>query len=261
MCPRLRRAGACSPPHHRQRTDIAIVSVAVITLFASGVCLAQDEPGAEPGGAPTALVKKPPPPPAKAPPVKELVAKSQADVETCLAARPSGPSLAAIRRAVIRQAGVSRHDVSVAMRGERFKGLLPRLHVLGLYTGEDSSSESKMMDVMYKRLGYKEQTTATALSDRYYVGGLMSFDLSTLALGGKRLKALPAVKYRNGLIQKVNDLYFKRKALALKLCSQNLGALDTRLTRLRIERLTALLDGLAGGVISRAAKPVAAVVK
>ena len=238
------------------------VAVTLVTLLTAGVCQAQDEPGAEPSMNPAPAVKKPPPPPpAKAPPVRELVAKSQADVEACLEATPSGPSLAAIRRAVIRQAGVSRGDVSVAMRSERLKGLLPRVHVLGLYTSEEGSSESTLKDYMYKNWPYKDHQTSSSLQDRYYVGGLMSFDLGTLALGGKRLEALPAVKYRNGLIQKINDLYFKRKALALKLCSHKLSPLDARLLRLRAERLTALLDGLSGGLLGRQTKKLSPVLK
>ena len=247
--------------HRRSRRFVTGVAVALVTLLAAGVCQAQDEPGAEPGVNPAPVVKKaPPPPPAKAP-TRELVAKLQADVEACLEATPSGPSLGAIRRAVIRQAGVSRGDVSVAMRSERLKGLLPKVHVLGLYTGEKASSEYTLKDYMYRNWPYKNQQTASSVEDRYYVGGLMSFDLGTLALGGKRLEALPAVKYRNGLIQKVNDLYFKRKALALKLCNGKLAPLDARLVRLRMERLTALLDGLSGGLLGRSAKPAAAVVK
>jgi len=248
------------------------VFVSLGGFLIAGPCLAQDvsgdsEPGLEPGVAST--------PGQDAPGAKEKVkvkvkapvsavtaphkagdeSKPRDQIKACLAAQPRGPSLAAIRKGVIRHAGVSRKAVDRAMSSERLKGLLPRIHVLGLTTSEETTSASTLKDYMYKSWPYKEKLNGSAMEDRYYFGGMMSFDLSTLALGGKRLKALEAVKYRNGLVHKVNDLYYKRQGLRLRLCGQQLSYFEQQMVKLRIARLTSLLDGLTGGLLVKKSAP------
>ena len=170
-----------------------------------------------------------------------------AAVKSCLASHDGEPTVGDVRRAALRQAGVSRRDVRDALQGARLKGLLPRIRLLGLTTGQGHRQLTIETSYMHRHWPWRYLFITNGVADRPVAGGALSLDLRRLLVGHGYFKTLAVVRYRHALIHKITNIYFDRREAILRLCSLDLSSLEQARLRLRVQRLEALLNGLSGG--------------
>jgi hypothetical protein len=224
-------------------------SQAVAVLFALcatvGTARAQDEPGpAAPSSRPGAMdVEK----------TESIGLVDEQQAASCLRDRRGSRTVDQYREEALRFAMVSPKKIAAAIQSARNRGLYPTIHLLGLYRNDGLSEESRFKDMIYKvkydkgEWPYRNQTLTDATGHQLYAGVALRFELGTLAGGEAALKALRASKIRSTVVERVNALFYERDRLQIRLCTRKLPYERRLLLESRIDELTSLLDGLAGG--------------
>jgi hypothetical protein len=148
------------------------------------------------------------------------------------------PDILDVQRMAIEYAEVSPEKIKGWRRSARLRALLPEVKFeVGRYVEE---------------YWYEGEYRADKPKDRWSIS--LTWDLGDLLFSSAQTsideRSKLMVELRNEILDDVNTLYFERKRLLAELLEE-----DSIEKRLKIEELTARLDGLTGGGFSKAIKP------
>ena len=155
------------------------------------------------------------------------------------------PTVGQVREAAIRYAEVSPEKIAAWRRQARYRAVLPHLSItadtsLTDFRHWDSGSNP---DTLLR--GERDIDWSTSLT--WELGDLVwSDDQTSIDVRSKLM-----VQLRNDIVDEVTRLYFERRRLQLLLINHPAPRLEELASQqLRLQELTALLDGLAGGYFS-----------
>lgn len=239
------------------RTVRGAALLTIVLLGAPSVAGAQPEnPGETSPGSTAAAEPRPSASQPAAPLFKAFapVARPAVAAAACRAALTREPTVREVVAAALDEANVSAARVAASLRRSRRRGWLPQLHLIGLFQQRSTAASYSMDDGLYaSALPFRERSVTQQERLGVYAGAMASFDLRALISEAHEQRALDAVTYRHRLVQKVCALYFARRRLQSRLCSEQLApAAEVRVV-LEVRELTAVLDGLSGGALSRPA--------
>jgi hypothetical protein len=161
--------------------------------------------------------------------------------------RGEGPSIAEVRLAAGREAERDPAPLETFARRARLAALLPRVTAEGRY---DERSYRVVGLQGSGEVDYLRLAPGRALALR------ATWDLGAVVAAREELAAASAaaarVRRREEAVRRATDLYYeRRRALVQLLLSPPPSALARAEAELAIDRLTAELDGLTGGLLSR----------
>jgi hypothetical protein len=169
-----------------------------------------------------------------------------------LADRPAAePSIAEVRAAALRHAGLDRTRAPAWGRRARLGALLPTLTLRG-GRGTDRDRD------LSRRSSGDERLAVGAGEDRFFEARAV-WELDRLVFDADEIRAAEVGqrlhRERLALAAQVTTLYFQRRKLLLELrLRPPASAAAGELRRLELAELTAQLDALTGGYFSRAGK-------
>lgn len=157
------------------------------------------------------------------------------------------PTIRQVQQAAIRYAEVQPEKIDSWRKKAKIKGLFPEV------------------SVDYDKTIYGSVSSSTGKSvfatGPYDWGISLKWDLADIIWDCSQtsidVRSRLMVKLRNDILEKVNKLYFERRRLQIELLQNaSLGSDKSLKKQLRIEELTADIDGLTGGYFSRGLKEV-----
>ncbi|MFH1381213.1 MAG: hypothetical protein ABIH57_03480, partial [Candidatus Omnitrophota bacterium] len=159
------------------------------------------------------------------------------------------PTINEVMNMAIDYAEVYPEKIEKWRRGARFKALLPKLNV-GIDRGSSDTYEIyTSSSTAYWMNGPKDNTEGWDLNLTWDLGDLIWNDAQTSIDVRSKLM----VQLRDDIVDEVNRSYFERRRLQVELLmNPEIDVQALLKKRLRIQELTASLDGLTGGDFSQA---------
>ena len=215
---------------------ISICLVAgVLVLTASR---AEAQHGGQGEGAPQAAPQAPPPPNPKA--VRALRMRFEQE-----------PAVAKVQQAALKFFKVHPARVASFRRGAAWKALMPDVELI--FNNEYGTSDRTLKDYMYKSWPYKDDETGSRAS--ISIGVRAHWSLDRLIFNAESLDVASLVGVQEGLLREVTSLYFTRRRLMTAMVLNPPQDPNEQITeQLRLDEITANIDALTGGYLSREIK-------
>ena len=213
--------------------------VTVLVMLAPSWAEAQQEGyGGQGEAAPQAAPPSPPPPNPKA--VRALRMRFEQE-----------PAVAKVQQAALRFFKVHPERVASFRRGAAWKALMPDVELI--FNNEYGTSDRTLKDYMYKAWPYKDDESGSRAS--ISIGVRAHWSLDRLIFNAESLDVASLVGVQEGLLREVTSLYFTRRRLMTAMVLNPPQDPNEQITeQLRLDEITANIDALTGGFLSREIK-------
>ena len=210
----------------------------VLVLVALAQPQAQAQHGGGQGEAPQAAPQAPPPPNPKA--VRALRMRFEQE-----------PAVAKVQQAALKFFKVHPQRVASFRRGAAWKALMPDVELI--FNNEYGTSDRTLKDYMYKAWPYKDDESGSRAS--ISIGVRAHWSLDRLIFNAESLDVASLVGVQEGLLREVTSLYFTRRRLMTAMVLNPPQDPNEQITeQLRLDEITANIDALTGGFLSREIK-------
>ncbi len=188
--------------------------------------------------APQAAPQGPPPPEPKA--VRALRQRFEQE-----------PAVAKVQQAALRFFKVHPDRVASFRRGAAWKALMPDVELI--FNNEYGTSDRTLKDYMYKAWPYKDDESGSRAS--ISIGVRAHWSLDRLIFNAESLDVASLVGVQEGLLREITSLYFTRRRLMTAMVLNPPQDPNEQITeQLRLDEITANIDALTGGFLSREIK-------
>jgi hypothetical protein len=208
------------------------IALSLAALVALPLCAHAQAPE---GGAPPA----PPPPNPKA--IRALRQKFEKE-----------PLVAEVQKAALKFFKVHPEKVSGYLRGAAWKALMPDVELI--FNNEYGTNDRKLTDAQYaSQWPVKEDETVKRGS--LSIGLRAHWALDRLIFNAETLDVSSLVGVQEGLLREITSLYFTRRRLLTSMTLNPPQDPNEEITeQLRLDEVTANIDALTGGFLTREAK-------
>jgi len=158
------------------------------------------------------------------------------------------PPVADVQKAALKFFKVHPEKVAGYRRGAAWKALMPDLELI--FNNEYGSSKRTLYDYYYKNFPYKDKENGDTTS--ISIGVRAHWSLDRLVFNAETLDVASLVGVQEGLLREVTSLYFTRRRLMTAMVLNPPQDPNEQITeQLRLDEITANIDALTGGYLSR----------
>jgi hypothetical protein len=202
--------------------------VVALSMFLSGPALAQGEAKEEPGA--------PQPPDPRA--IQALKLRFEKE-----------PNVKEVQAAALKFFRVHPEKVESYLSGAAWKGILPDVEIG--YSNDWGNSDRTLQDYMYHNT-FPWKDYETTKNGQMSLSVRLHWALDRLIFNSEQLDVASLVGVQEGLLREVTSLYFTRRRILTSMILNPPQEPSEQLTeQLRLEEITANIDALTGGYLSR----------